>query len=84
MSTTIDKHATLGEIAAVIREHHSFVLLSHVRPDGDAIGSQAGLALCLRAMGKEVVTLNEDGCPENMDFLPGAHGCHAPGRQGAR
>ena len=64
--------ASLAEIADVLRRHQSFVLLSHVRPDGDAIGSQTGLALALRAMGKSVRLLNEDGCPENLDFLPGA------------
>ena len=33
-------NATLAEIADVLREHQSFVVLSHVRPDGDALGSQ--------------------------------------------
>lgn len=73
------EHQTpLGEIAAILREHQSFVLLSHVRPDGDAIGSQTGLGLALRAMGKDVVLWNEDGCPENLDFLPGATGVQQP------
>jgi phosphoesterase RecJ-like protein len=64
--------SSLAEIADLIRRHSSFVILSHVRPDGDAIGSQVGLGLSLRAMGKKVEMINEDGCPENLDFLPGA------------
>lgn len=64
--------SSLAEIADLIRSHSSFVILSHVRPDGDAIGSQVGLGLSLRAMGKKVEMINEDGCPENLDFLPGA------------
>jgi bifunctional oligoribonuclease and PAP phosphatase NrnA len=46
------------------------VLLSHVRPDGDAIGSQLALGFALLAMGKSVRMINEDGLPENLAFLP--------------
>jgi phosphoesterase RecJ-like protein len=70
--------SSLAEIADLIRRHSSFVILSHVRPDGDAIGSQVGLGLSLRAMGKKVEMINEDGCPENLDFLPGATTVHKP------
>lgn len=63
---------SLADIAAILRARSSFVILSHVRPDGDAIGSQVGLGLSLRLLGKKVDMINEDGCPENLDFLPGA------------
>lgn len=69
---------SLADIAALIRAHTSFVILSHVRPDGDAIGSQVGLGLSLRKLGKNVVMINEDGCPENLDFLPGTGGVRRP------
>ncbi len=59
-------------IAEVFRNHCSFVLLSHVRPDGDAIGSQIALGFSLMAMGKTVYLINEDGLPENLAFLPGS------------
>jgi phosphoesterase RecJ-like protein len=59
-------------IAEVFRNHQSFVLLSHVRPDGDAIGSQLALGFSLMAIGKTVFLINEDGLPENLAFLPGA------------
>lgn len=59
-------------VARIFHDHDSFVLASHIRPDGDAIGSCLGLAHALRQAGKKVVVLNEDGCPSNLDFLPGA------------
>lgn len=60
-----------AEIASVLRGAKRIAIASHVRPDGDAVGSLLGLALSLRALGKEVVALLEDGVPENLAFLPG-------------
>jgi len=65
-------NASFEQLADVLRRHASFVLITHVRPDGDAIGSQLALALVLEAMGKRVVCLNEDGLPDNLRFLPGS------------
>jgi len=61
---------SFGEIGSVLAENHSFVLLSHVRPDGDAIGSQIALGSRLEAMGKTVTYMNEDGVPDSLAFLP--------------
>jgi bifunctional oligoribonuclease and PAP phosphatase NrnA len=66
------KNATIAELGEVFRKHQSFVLMSHVRPDGDAIGSQLALGFPLLAMGKTVWMINEDGLPENMAFLNGS------------
>ena len=60
------------EIAEVIRTHDSFIVLSHIRPDGDAIGSQLALGHALEQMGKTVHFVNEDGLPDNLAFLPGS------------
>jgi phosphoesterase RecJ-like protein len=38
--------------------HQRFLVISHVRPDGDAYGSTLGLALTLRGMGNDVQTVN--------------------------
>jgi len=67
-----------SEITAALRDHQSFALLSHVRPDGDAIGSQLALGFALEAMGKKVVYLNEDGLPDNLVFLPGSERIEKP------
>ncbi len=77
-STPIPENATFEQIGEVLRSHHSFILLSHVRPDGDAIGSQLALGFALMAMGKSVRLVNEDGLPENLAFLPGADRIETP------
>jgi bifunctional oligoribonuclease and PAP phosphatase NrnA len=59
-------------IGRVLREYHRFAILSHVRPDGDAIGSQLALALSLKELGKEVRVWNEDGMLEKYSFVPEA------------
>ena len=65
-------NCTFDQIAAAFRAHHRFVVMSHLRPDGDAIGCAVALALCLRALGKEVVVWNHDGALEKLRFLPGS------------
>ncbi|MFL6569203.1 MAG: DHH family phosphoesterase, partial [Chthoniobacterales bacterium] len=62
----------LAEIGRVLREHQRFAVLSHVRPDGDALGSQLALGLSLEQLGKEVVIWNEDGMLDKYSFMPGA------------
>ncbi len=55
---------------AAIANAQSIVLMSHDRPDGDAIGSLLGLGLMLEAAGKTVTLLNNDGVPGSLAFLP--------------
>ncbi|MEO6873078.1 MAG: bifunctional oligoribonuclease/PAP phosphatase NrnA [Chthoniobacterales bacterium] len=64
-------NASFTEIAAALREHDSFVVLSHVRPDGDALGSQIAMGLALQKLGKKVKVWNEEGLLEKFSFLPG-------------
>jgi len=61
---------SLSEIATALRSAQRIAIAAHVRPDGDAVGSVLGLALSLRAMGKTVHVLLEDGVPSNLTFLP--------------
>lgn len=74
-------NCTLAEIAAALHSAQRIAVVAHVRPDGDAIGSVLGLALSLRALGKEVITLLEDGVPPHLAFLPGADTIIQPGPQ---
>jgi phosphoesterase RecJ-like protein len=69
---------TLAQIGSAIREHHRFAILSHVRPDGDALGSQLALALSLQLLGKDVTVWNEDGLLEKYSFLPGGERLSQP------
>src|SRR5260370_20856733 len=62
-------NASFHEIAGVIGRANRVAILSHVRPDCDAIGSQLALALTLKHWGKEVSAWNEDGLPESFRFL---------------
>src|SRR5437016_3608442 len=64
--------STFDEIGRVLREHQKFAVLSHVRPDGDALGSQLALALSLQKLGKDVRVWNEDGMLEKYSFIPRA------------
>lgn len=47
-------------------------ITSHVRPDGDAVGSLLGLGLVLQASGRTVQMALRDGAPENMLHLTGS------------
>src|SRR5205814_5248040 len=59
-----------ARIADEIRTRRRFVLSSHVRPDGDAIGSQVAMALALRAMGKEARMVDRDPAPPPLRVFP--------------
>lgn len=72
------QNASFEQIGDVFRRHQSFVLISHVRPDGDAIGSQLGLGFSLLAAGKSVRMFNEDGLPDNLGFLRGSDRIERP------
>ncbi len=65
-------NATFAEIGDAIARHQKFLVLSHMRPDGDALGCQIAMTLALQKLGKEVTTWNEDGMFEKLRFLPGA------------
>jgi len=54
---------------AVLRAERRFLLVGHVRPDGDVIGAQGALARGLQALGKEVRILNADPPPAAFDYL---------------
>ena len=64
------------DIAAFIRGHGRYVLTSHVRPDGDSIGSQLALASALEQMGKFVEIFDADPAPPNYRSLPGIERIH--------
>lgn len=60
----------LREAAKRIRKANSLLLVCHVRPDADALGSLLGMALGLEQLGKEVTALSPDGVPPLYRFLP--------------
>lgn len=70
--------ASFHEIARAINQATRIAILSHVRPDCDAIGSQIALALSLQQLGKEISAWNEDGLPESYRFLEKSDLIHRP------
>ncbi|MGZ5020964.1 MAG: DHH family phosphoesterase [Chthoniobacterales bacterium] len=61
---------SFSAIASALRENQRIAVLSHVRPDGDAFGSQLALGLSLRSLGKDVSIWNEDGMLDKYRFMP--------------
>ena len=56
--------------ADAIDAAQSILVVSHIAPDGDAIGSLLGLSETLRARGKAVTTAIDDGVPPELRFIP--------------
>ncbi len=63
--------SSAADVAAAIRARHAFILTSHARPDGDAIGSQLALGFALDALGKSVRFINRDAVPAPYAEFPG-------------
>jgi phosphoesterase RecJ-like protein len=74
----MSENASIESLGEIFNQHQTFALMSHMRPDGDAIGSQLGLGLALEAMGKTVFYWNEDGLPDSLAFLPGSEKISLP------
>ncbi len=76
------QHARFREL---VEAHDRFVVTTHMNPDGDAIGSEVGLARFLLGRGAEVRVVNQEATPRNLAYLqesgpsvevfdPGVHG----------
>jgi phosphoesterase RecJ-like protein len=66
---------------AAVSDCTSVLLLAHVTPDADALGSALGLGLALQSLGKKVqVTVGEENfvVPSSLSFLPGVELIHSP------
>jgi len=60
----------MNDVISVIKKGKSFLVGSHVGPDGDAMASSLAMGLGLEQLGKKVVYFNEDPVPEILRFLP--------------
>jgi phosphoesterase RecJ-like protein len=56
----------------LLQNAQRILVVSHIRPDGDAIGAVLGLGLSLMSIGKEVQMLLEDGVPKSFRHLTGS------------
>ncbi|MFN8139321.1 MAG: bifunctional oligoribonuclease/PAP phosphatase NrnA [Fimbriimonadales bacterium] len=68
MSTPLFEQAT--ELKGMIEAANTILIVPHLNPDGDAIGSALGLAIGLQRVGKEVTVCCNDLPPRNLRFLP--------------
>src|SRR3712207_2879728 len=62
----------LSQVVDLIVAKERFAITSHVRPDGDALGSSLGLFWLLRALDKEPEVVMRDAVPHAYRKLPGA------------
>ncbi|GAB5491465.1 MAG: bifunctional oligoribonuclease/PAP phosphatase NrnA [Phototrophicaceae bacterium] len=58
------------EASEAIDSAQTILIVTHVRPDGDAMGSSLGLANALKQMGKEVTVAVDLGTPDFFSWLP--------------
>jgi len=60
----------MEDVARLIRSKKTFVLTTHVNPDGDGLGAQSALYVALKRLGKKVHVVNHDPLPPRYFFLP--------------
>jgi phosphoesterase RecJ-like protein len=78
--TKTHMHIDWRPFTKIVNDARSFVLTSHMRPDCDAIGSEIGLALALRSLGKTVRIVNADPVPPHIAFIDPYHDVQVLGR----
>ena len=71
-------NSTFAEIEAALDGAQNILVASHVRPDGDALGSTIAFALWLKAKGKNVTAWNEEGVTQKFRYLPEYSLCTVP------
>lgn len=69
--------AKIREIISAIRKHERFLVVTHVRPDGDAIGAVLGMKRILERLGKQAGAFCQDRFPPEYAFLPGIGEIHS-------
>jgi bifunctional oligoribonuclease and PAP phosphatase NrnA len=55
----------------IVARHRRFLLTTHIRPDGDALGSEAAMLEALQNLGKDVLVCNAFSIPPNLQFIDG-------------
>jgi phosphoesterase RecJ-like protein len=62
----------LAQVVELIEKKDRFAITSHVRPDGDGLGSSLGLFWLLKSLNKDVEVIMHDPAPHSYQQLPGA------------
>lgn len=61
-----------GPACDLLARMQKIIIVGHISPDGDSVGSALGLAAGLRQLGKQVQVVFHDDIPRYLQFLPGA------------
>ncbi len=59
----------LKELCRYLKTHNNYVILTHISPDGDTLGSAFALALALKSMGKNAFVVSNDQIPAKFDYF---------------
>src|SRR3954469_19503630 len=62
----------LSQVVELIEKKDRFAITSHIRPDGDGLGSSLGLFWLLKSLNKEVEVVMRDPAPHAYQQLPGS------------
>src|SRR5215212_411945 len=62
----------LSQVVQLIEQKHRFMITSHIRPDGDGLGSGLALYWMLRSLGKSADVILRDRVPPGYMVLPGS------------
>jgi bifunctional oligoribonuclease and PAP phosphatase NrnA len=71
MMVEID-HSLIASFKKVVENSTNFVIVPHVNPDGDAIGSTLALCGILRNMGKKADVVIPNDFPDFLQWIPGS------------
>jgi phosphoesterase RecJ-like protein len=70
--STQQRESILQQIEGVLKDARRVLVVSHIDPDGDALGSQIAFGAYVRHLGKEALLVKDSSIPEKYAFLSGA------------
>lgn len=65
----ICKELNLSELCGYLKEHDDYIILTHISPDGDTLGSAYALAIGLLSVGKRAFVVCNDEIPQKYDYF---------------
>lgn len=70
--TEMIEKSKLDEFKVWLDKYNSYVIIGHIGPDGDAVGSSLGLSHLLKALEKKVQIIMPNEFPSFLDWMPGS------------
>ncbi|HJD91668.1 DHH family phosphoesterase [Bacteroides coprosuis] len=72
MLRNIIEQVKIDQFNEWLNKYESFVIIGHIGPDGDAVGSSLGLWHVLTALGKKVQVIMPNAFPDFLNWMPGS------------